>query len=413
MRRPAAYLRKSNDSTTKQEHLDRLMRSVADHAEGDPIVYDDWARSGDIAKLGQRTEWRRLCDDIEAGRISAVFMNDLDRGGRSLEEWLRFIRIAQRHDVRVIAGGSDYSAPENKDKLIFEGWLAERELDAAKRRARETIRMRRRRGDAIGGAPYGKKFGKADDGKVVLVDDPDRPVAPVLAAYEDAGGNIAKAVLLLNDRGVPSRFGKAWTDAALRGLLRREGHALPARKRLRSNGRGKLLAPSPLSRLVACHCGHLMTPVDSRVELYCYKGSRLGATRHGKTKTTQRPIWEFLKAQLGPKGGGYHIDYDIGTRDATGRRDALKEELRRLGVAYRAGAVEDSEFEDESARLRDEIEQIRDEGEIVGGSGAVIPDIDWDADSVTLGEALRRRVRRLELDGDLRPTRIEWRGRPA
>ena len=66
-------------------------------------------------------------------------MSHLDRGGRSLEEWLRFIRVAQDHRSASSPASTDYSAPENKDRLIFEAWLAERELDAAKRRAARTI----------------------------------------------------------------------------------------------------------------------------------------------------------------------------------------------------------------------------------------------------------------------------------
>ncbi|MDQ2941164.1 MAG: recombinase family protein, partial [Chloroflexota bacterium] len=144
MPRPAAYLRKSKDSATKAEHLDRLLTTVAryGHGRGDAVVYDDWARSGDQRKLASRKAWRDLCAAIERGEHDVVFMNDLDRGGRSLEEWLRFIRVAQDHRVRVVADDTDYSAPENKDRLIFEAWLAERELDAAKRRAAATIRMR-------------------------------------------------------------------------------------------------------------------------------------------------------------------------------------------------------------------------------------------------------------------------------
>lgn len=91
--RPAAYLRKSTDAVTKQDHLERLIGSVRENGHsGDTIVYDDWARSGDIRKLAKRTGWRALCEAIERGEHDVVFMNDLDRGGRSIEEWARFMR---------------------------------------------------------------------------------------------------------------------------------------------------------------------------------------------------------------------------------------------------------------------------------------------------------------------------------
>lgn len=408
-RRPAAYLRKSKDAATKAEHLARLMATVHDDGHnGDTETYDDWARSGDIAKLGLRTEWRRLCDDIEAGRIGIVYMNDLDRGGRSLEEWLRFIRIAREHDVRVVAGGTDYSAPENKDRLIFEAWLAERELDAAKRRAAETIRMRKKRGDAIGGTPYGWKFAKDENGVVIRVEDPDRPVQPILDAIRDAGGNVGEAVRLLNDRGVPSRFGKQWSDAALRGALKRLGAMPPATKKARRTRNG-LRKPSPLSKLVVCHCGQVMTPVDSRGELYCYVGSREGAARHGKTKTTQRRVFDFLRSEV-PKKMHIPVTF-VGSDDSAARRAALEEELRRLGRAYRAGAVNDDEFDSESDRIGRELDDLREAGEWGDATiGEPYRVVDFDGEPERLGEALRRRIVRVELDAEGGLRHIEWRG---
>jgi len=407
MATPAAYLRKSKDAATKAEHLERLLASVRENGHnGDTVIYDDWARSGDQRKLASRRAWRDLCAAIERGEHDVVFMNDLDRGGRSLEEWLRFIRVAREHGVRVIAGGTDYSAAENRDRLIFEAWLAERELDAAKRRAAATIRMRKKRGDAVGGAPYGKRFAKDERGVVVLVDDPDRPVQPVLDAIRDADGNVAEAVRLLNERGVPSRFGKQWSDAALRGTLRKLGAMPPVTRKARRT-RGGMRKPSPLAKLVRCHCGNVMTPVDSRGGIYCYMGSRLGLADHGRYVGVQRHVWEALRAEV-PRRRRYPI-VKSGETDARERRDRLEEELRRLGRAYRAGAVDDNEFDRESARLREDIDAAASAGGEWVGLGDPTLDVDFDGDPQALGDALRQRIRAVHLDRDLRPARIDWR----
>lgn len=124
-----AYLRKSKDAVTKANHISMLMASIHAHGHnGDTVVYDDWARSGDLDKIAKRTAWRDLCDAIERGEHDVVFMNSLDRGDRSIEEWLRFVRLARSRGVRVIADGVDHSAAENRDRLIFESWAAEKEL---------------------------------------------------------------------------------------------------------------------------------------------------------------------------------------------------------------------------------------------------------------------------------------------
>lgn len=429
MPRPAAYLRKSSDSSTKQDQLARLMSSVEEYGHnGDTVLYDDWARSGDHRKLASRKEWRRMCQAIERGDHDVVFMNDLDRGGRSLEEWLRFMRVAQDHGVKVVANGIDWSAPERRMEFRLRALIAEEELEASKRRARTRMDERRRRGDALGGTPYGKRFACAEcgrpkmsddcthgSGKVVVVDDPDRPVEPLLLAVADARGNIPAAVRLLNERGVPTRYPtrrdgtrRLWSDAALRGTLRRLGKLPPVRTRARRNGHtGELRSPSPLSKLVLCHCGQTMTPVDSRNELYCYVGSRQGAAVHGKTKTTQRVVYDFLRAEI-PRVKRIRIEKRSAGSGKT--RADVEEELRRLGRAYRAGTVDDDEFDAETARLRRSLEDFDAlESDWIGFSRPALV-VDFDGDPVALGDALRQRVRAVHLDESLRPARVEWRG---
>ncbi|HXH05997.1 MAG TPA: recombinase family protein [Vicinamibacterales bacterium] len=423
MATPAAYLRKSKDAATKQEHLDRLLRTIREHSPApEPVVYDDWARSGDRAKLASRRQWAELCEAIERGEHDAVYMNDLDRGGRSLEEWLRFIRVAQEHGCAVIAAGVDYSRPENKDRLVFEGWLAERELDAAKRRANATIAMRTKRGDKIGGAPYGKRFGCATCGepkgrcghadRVVLVDDPDRPVQPVLDALAECRNNIAMTVRLLNERAVPSRFGRQWSDAALRSFLRRNRSWPPASRRARRTRSGTRM-PSPLSRLVRCSCGNWMTPVDAQSKLYCYLGNRDGMARHGKHTVSQRRVWDAIAAEAERMGRETRrtVTHTFGGTDAAQRRVELEEELRRLGRAYQAGAYDDREFDAERDRLTAAIETAREE-EAEADEAATLrvrmtgPVVDLrlrESDPVRLGEQLRRAFREIRLDRDLRP----------
>jgi DNA invertase Pin-like site-specific DNA recombinase len=419
MARPAAYLRKSKDAATKAEHLDRLLATVRRHGHnGDTVVYDDWGRSGDQRKLASRRAWRDLCEAIGRGEHDVVFMNDLDRGGRSLEEWLRFIRVAQDRGVRVIAGDTDYSAPENKDRLIFEAWLAERELDAGKRRAAETIRMRRRRGDVMGQPPYGHLFARDAGGRVVLVEDPERPVQPLLDAVRDAKGNTAEAVRLLNDRGVPSRYGKAWSSAALNGALRRLGARPPVAKRARRTSTGELRQPSPLSKLLRCHCGTTMTPVDSRRALYCYVGAREGLGRHGRYVASMPRVYEFLRRETeGRRETKSSRTYTNEPGAALARREALGEELRRLGRAYRAGAIEDDEFDAESARLRAALDEATDDQaeaeELVSitvrKTGMIV---DWgllETDPAALGDQLRRAFRTVKLGPDMRPAEAVWR----
>ena len=402
MSTPAAYLRKSKDSQTKQEHLDRLLDSVHRYGHnGDTVVYDDWARSGDQRKLASRKAWRELCEAIERGDHDVVFMNDLDRGGRSLEEWLRFIRIAQDHKVRVVAGATDYSAPENKDRLIFEAWLAERELDAAKRRAASTIAMRRARGDALGQPPYGMKFEKVN-GRVTLVEDPERPLQPVLDVMNEVNNHVPSAMRLLNERGIPSRFGRRWSWHSLTATLRKAGALPPAAKRPRRNRIGVVRMPSALSKIVRCHCGHTMTPVDSRSELYCYVGSRDGAARHGKIRTSQKAVRAFLAAEA----AHLRIPFDAVKMRATveRQREALEARRERIREGFIDGLIDRERAKREDKAIEDKLNLLDDTEHVVD-----VPALDWSAPDGEINAALHALFEFVRLDDDMKPVRAEWR----
>jgi DNA invertase Pin-like site-specific DNA recombinase len=224
-RQAAAYLRNSKDPGTKAEHLARLMAAVhADGSNGNATLYDDWNRSGDRAKLGKRTGWTALCQAIEADQIEVVFMNDLDRGGRSQEEWLRFRRVAAEHKVRVVAGGIDWSAPSRRLEFSIKTMVAEEELEADRRRSAATHRMQVAREDAMGQPGYGYRFAKHAKGeRVVLEPNPDEPLEPVLAVVRETRGNISAACKLLTARGVPTRSGEAWHSRTLKRIVIRVG----------------------------------------------------------------------------------------------------------------------------------------------------------------------------------------------
>lgn len=430
MTRPAAYLRKSKDAATKADHLTILMASVKAHGHnGDTVVYDDWARSGDIDKIGKRTEWKRLCDAIERGEHDVVFMNSLDRGGRSIEEWLRFIRLARSRNVRVIADGTDYSATENRDRLIFEAWAAEKELERAKERSARTVAIRRGRGDATTGghaAPYGQMWLRAGDvgmdgdpRRVVVVDNPDEPVQPLLDAIRDTKGNVLRAARLLNERGVPTRSGALWDHRVLARALDRLG-AHRSKRGPNPNGRRRAPNDAPLSRLVECHCGATMTPeMDPRkrvkgdphpwLVLTCAPGRKAGKDVHGPYIARARHIMERLRDEI--RVSRITIERSAPTDSARARAD-LEARKRKLGIALADDAISEDDYRSRMDAIKRDIAKLDDdviaEDEWVG-FGPRTPLVEWDADDATVGEQLRRVVRVVRLGEDMRPREVEYR----
>jgi DNA invertase Pin-like site-specific DNA recombinase len=420
MTRPAAYLRKSKDAATKADHLAMLMRAVHAHGHnGDTIVYDDWARSGDIDKIAARTEWKRLCDAIERGEHDVVFMNSLDRGGRSIEEWLRFIRLARSKNVRVIADGVDYSASENRDRLIFESWAAEKELERAKERSARTRRLREARGDATTGgnhAAYGAMWLRAGDvgepgdpRRLVSVPNPAEPLEPVVAVLAETGGSVMAAARLLNQRGIAGRDGRPWTTRTLQRVADREGLVR------KTYGARRRRAPSaaPLSKIVQCHCGAIMTPERDRrtgawAALSCSRGRQAGAEAHGKNNARARHIVDFLKSQV--RYSTVRIERAAPTNSAS-ERAKLEDRRRKLGIALADDAIAEDEYRQRIDAIKAALAKLDDDASAEDWTGfsAKEPLVDWSADDAAIGERLRKLVRSVRLDEGMMPIEVDWR----
>lgn len=425
MTSPAAYLRKSKESGTKDAHLALLMEQVLRFGHnGDTVVYDDWNRSGDIDKIAKRTAWKAMCDAIEAGEHDLVFLNSFDRGGRSIEEWLRFVRLARAHHVRVIADGVDYAAAENRDRLIFEAWAAEKELEKAKERSARTKAMRKQRGDAyLGGhsAPYGSMLARDHSTpcpspdrcrcRVIVVENPAEPIEPLLDAVREKAGNILQACKLLNERSVPSRGGKGWEPRTLTRVLdARKGYR--TRRGPRPTRYQIAKWPAPLSRLVECHCGALMTPMrDPRnrrwLSLMCARGQIAGASVHGSYNARSRHVVDAIQGAIGGTREVKRTE-TFSTDDLHEQRVAIEEDLRRLGRVYRSGGLSDDEFDVEQASLHVRLRELDAQEDTVTFrlrfTGPVA--IDWDAPDEDLAVSIHKVVNVVRLGQDMLPAEV-------
>jgi DNA invertase Pin-like site-specific DNA recombinase len=417
---PAAYVRKSKRADDSAAAQLAAVRAIAARHGFDPetlVVFDDNGRPGDRGKLKARRGYTAMLEAIERREVSAVFVRVLDRLGRDVEESLRFARVLKESG----AGDNLYDqvGRVDRDRLMFTIWAGEKELESAKQRSAFTKAMRQSRGDsALGGhaAPYGRMWARAGDigmqgdpRRIIEVDNPDEPIAPLLDALAETGGNVLQAAKVLNQRGVPARGGGGWIPRTLARVADAHGAA-----RQRGTARTRVgKETAPLSRIVECHCGTVMTPTrDPRnrrwLSLYCAQGHKLGAEAHGPYVARARHVVERLRAEL---SGQIELDRRVWTYDPSAQaaeRETLAEDLRRLGVAYRGGAVGDEEFASESAAIRERLDEI--ERESGPAFRATIrrtgPIVRWDGTDDEVGEDLRRAVRVVRLGTDMRPAEV-------
>ena len=145
-----------------------------------------------------------------------------------------------------------------------------------------------------------------------------------------------------------------------------------------------------------------MTPVDSRHELYCYRGVRQGVERHGHYVARQWRILEFARTEAARLAIPYtHAEIQAETST---RRELLTEQRKRLGWAVADGLLSRQSAKTRAAAIDAELAALEVRETIVE-----IPRIDWSAPAAELNAVLQALWERIELDEQLRPVHAVWR----
>lgn len=129
----AFYARVSTVGQSTQQQLDRL-RAVAPGA----VEYIDDAVSG---RLDSRPAFDRLREEIEARRITTVYVCKIDRLGRSAKGILEFFDLAESNGCRVVVTdqGVDTLTPIGKVVRTILAALSELESDLIRERTQAAM----------------------------------------------------------------------------------------------------------------------------------------------------------------------------------------------------------------------------------------------------------------------------------
>lgn len=219
MRYAAAYLRRSAVTAGSPGDASREAQLAAVRALCGPevVAFEDWGLSGQRA---DRPGYQALRAEIAAGRVATVCAYSLSRFGRSTRELLDFVALCQEHGVtlRTKVESIDTSTAAGRFALTVLAAVAELEAELARERSAAAREAKRARGDHIGPVPYGRRL---VDGR--LVEDPARPLTPLVEAYR-RGGSVLAATRILEAEGVPApRGGQRWSTSVLTRILRGAG----------------------------------------------------------------------------------------------------------------------------------------------------------------------------------------------
>ena len=403
-RYPIAYLRRSSADATDPGDVSREAQEAAVHElarrdgyNGDLRILTDWDRSADEAKEGRRAGFLAMLAAIDRGEVDVVYAASLDRLYRSMRTFVRLTDAAREHDVRVVTlregvlggDGSPMAQAFAEITAVFSGL----ELRTTKARAAAAMAVRRERGDLIGRCGYGYVLARNDRGAIVAILDPDRPLAPIIAAVREAG-SILGGAKLLRKRGIPAPDGgDQWGSTTLRRIIERAAPEL-----LPTAGPSGRHTPahSILAQLLVCHCGHVLTPEPGRGAYRCARGMRLGREVHGPVWVSEADVLPWVKEQVTRR---LHVPPAVEVAaDNAAQRDALAAEQARILRQNAKGYITDAELDAGMDEITAALGRLGSAETIID-----VPSIDWNRPPGQVNAALRAILASVKLGPDLRP----------
>lgn len=410
MSTPVAYLRKSRVTVTSpgemshEAQLAAVRELAARHGDPEPRILSDWSRSG---RKGARSRpgYAEMLRMIESGEASAVYSYSLSRLSRSVRDFAALVEVAQAHDVpvRLAKDAMNLGTASGRLNVNVLASVAAFEAEVSQERARDTITARRVRGDHVGSAPYGSVL---VGGK--LVEDPERPVGPVVDAYR-AARTYSGTARLLNERGATAPRGEKWSAPAVRRVINR---AMPETRSIDGRPGRRVRQDYLLSRLLICPCGGVMTgrldvtkskygTFGPYVRYQCFRG-RYDPAHQRPYMVTESTILPWIKAEAARLRVPDAVQMDVA--DST-RREELEGRRSRAVEAYVDGLPGWDKVQRD--RVLQEIAEELDRLEAVSGIVAV-PRLDWSWSPVKINRVLRALWRHIQLGPDLHPTRAGW-----
>jgi DNA invertase Pin-like site-specific DNA recombinase len=170
-----------------------------------------------------RPAYTRMLEDVEAGRCNAVVAYDLDRLSRNPIEIEHIIDLAERGMVRLatVTGAYDLATPTGRLHARIKASVARHESEQTASRIRRMMLDRAEKGLPHAAAGYGYE---RVDGKDIIVPE-QAAVVREIADRLLAGESVNSVTKLLNDRSIPSPYGRQWSRVTTRHVVLRERNA--------------------------------------------------------------------------------------------------------------------------------------------------------------------------------------------
>ena len=202
----AVYARQSvdkKDSISIETQIEHCRREIS---VNDFEIYQDKGFSG---KNTSRPDFKRLMDDVAAGKIARVIVYRLDRISRSLADFIEIYTVLKDNGVEFVSTIEkfDTATPMGRAMLYIIMVFAQLERETIAERVRDNYYARGKTGAWLGGpAPFGFDLSRVNhNGRSVPCLIPNKDIGivkEIFAMYANSGaslGTIARS--LANERG--------------------------------------------------------------------------------------------------------------------------------------------------------------------------------------------------------------------
>jgi site-specific DNA recombinase len=226
----AIYARVSSERQKEEKTIGSQTSALREYAQARNLtvppdwVFEDEGYSG--ATLA-RPGLERLRDLVTEGQLQVILVQGPDRLSRKYAYQVLLLEEFSRHGVEtVFLQGVSAQTPEERLLVQFQGMIAEYERAQIAERSRRGKRHRAKSGcvNVLSGAPYGYRYCKKTDiaDACYQVDEAQAAVVrQVFDWYTVEGLSIGAIVARLNERQVPTRFGKSrWERSKVWAMLR-------------------------------------------------------------------------------------------------------------------------------------------------------------------------------------------------
>ena len=220
----AAYCRVSTDKEDQLNSLEAQKKFFAEYTQrtGDSLVrlYADEGISG--TKIKNRKEFLHMMEDAKRGLFQLVVVKDISRFARNTVDLLQNIRTLKALGIETQFLTANMTSMGNSEfVLTIFGALAQEESANTSKRVKFGKKINAEKGK-VPNLVFGYDKTNGDLFNLAINEREADTVRTIFELYREEGYGAAKIAIRLNERGIKTKRGCAWTANAVVRILTNE-----------------------------------------------------------------------------------------------------------------------------------------------------------------------------------------------